>query len=133
MALAGLALVCLSGCGQASNTDNRLCCALEQPPNPAPAENRAAQKSAPAFDPGDVVLNDTPECAQALQRGYGLTTKELWVVLRDPAGVCPNAGVDEARIREIVGYYSKTPACRKHTPKELLNALDTGACGGDAG
>lgn len=74
---------------------------------------------------------ETPAC-QAGLKAKGLTASELWVMLHPPAGVCPNVGVTEARIREIVGFW-EAAGCKVHTPKDMLHALESGACGGDAG
>jgi hypothetical protein len=97
-------------------------------------KDAAAPARAPdVFDPDHVVINETPECSQALQVNFGLTNRELWVMTHDPVvGICPNAGVTEARIREIAALWDRAP-CHKHTPAEMLHALDTHACGGDAG
>lgn len=71
-------------------------------------------------------------CATGLiQRG--LKDTEVWLVLHEPAGVCPNAGVDEPRIREIIAKDWDAAGCKQFTKEQMLHALDTGACGGDAG
>lgn len=64
----------------------------------------------------------------------GLTSNELWVVMHDPvAGICPNLGVSEARIRDIIAKDWVAASCTHATRDAMLKALDTGACGGDAG
>ncbi len=63
----------------------------------------------------------------------GLKENELWVMLHDTAGICPNVGVSEARIREILTTDWDAASCTHATREQLLKALDAGACGGDAG
>ncbi len=55
------------------------------------------------------------------------------VMLHTPDGICPNVGVEEPRIREILAKDWEAAGCRVHTPKEMLKALESGACGGDGG
>ncbi|HVY91065.1 MAG TPA: hypothetical protein VG942_19505, partial [Hyphomonadaceae bacterium] len=108
----------LAACGQSTSA-----------PSPTPT----APKAADTFDPEHVVIAETPECVRTIQRDYGVSNPELWVMTHDPNGyVCPNAGVSEARIREIAGLWEKA-GCHKHTAAELLSALDKHQCGGDAG
>jgi hypothetical protein len=45
----------------------------------------------------------------------------------------PNVGVEEPRIREILAKDWEAAGCKVHTPKAMLKALESGACGGDAG
>lgn len=71
-------------------------------------------------------------CASGLA-ARGLTDNELSLVLKAPEGVCPNAGVDERRIREIIARDWDAAGCTQFTREEMLRALDSGACGGDAG
>ncbi len=63
----------------------------------------------------------------------GLKNNELWVMMHDTTGICPNAGVSEARIREILANDWDAAQCTHATKAQMLNALETGACGGDAG
>jgi len=63
----------------------------------------------------------------------GLSENELWLMMHDPAGICPNVGVSEARIREIIASDWDAAQCTHATKEQMLKALDTGACGGDAG
>lgn len=63
----------------------------------------------------------------------GLKENELWVMMHDTSGICPNAGVSEARIREIIANDWDAASCTHATKEQMLKALDTGACGGDAG
>ena len=63
----------------------------------------------------------------------GLKENELWVMLHDTTGICPNVGVSEARIREIIANHWDAASCTHAAKVQMLKALDTGACGGDAG
>jgi len=71
-------------------------------------------------------------CAEGLVR-RGLNENELWLVMHEPAGVCPNAGVDAPRIREIIAKDWEAAGCKQFTQQQMLQALESGACGGDAG
>jgi hypothetical protein len=87
----------------------------------------------PAYVATDMTPTDsTPQCRAGL-RAKGATEAELNIVLGPMAGVCPNTGVDEGRIREILMRDWIAAGCRQHTPIEVARALDSGACGGDAG
>jgi len=66
-------------------------------------------------------------------KARGLTDSELWVMLHTPAYACPNVGVDEARIRAIIANDWEQAGCTTSTKTEMLSALETGKCGGDAG
>lgn len=70
-------------------------------------------------------------CAGALTT-RGLKENELWVIMHDTSGICPNVGVSEARIREIIANDWDAAQCTHATKEQMLNALDAGACGGDA-
>jgi hypothetical protein len=87
-----------------------------------------------ALRDGDYTVNNPDETAacQAGLRARGLKDNEMWLMMHTPDGVCPNGGVGEKRIREIVGFW-RAAGCTKHTPAEMLHALESGACGGDAG
>ena len=79
----------------------------------------------------------------------GLKENELWVMMHDTSGICPNAfppacrGAGDAmwtrflphmiRIREIIANDWDAASCTHATKEQMLKALDTGACGGDAG
>lgn len=82
--------------------------------------------------PPGVDVQVAAACAAGLAQ-RGLKDTEVWLVMHEPAGVCPNAGVDEPRIREIIAKDWDAAGCKQFTKEQMLNALDTGACGGDAG
>ncbi len=87
------------------------------------------------FGPMLEIPSDTPEtptCMLGL-KVRGLTDNEMLVMLRPAAGICPKVGVDEARIREILAKDWEAAGCKAHTQVEMLHALESGACGGDAG
>ncbi|MBI1359716.1 MAG: hypothetical protein GC155_05460 [Alphaproteobacteria bacterium] len=92
---------------------------------PLAAAAAAAPELAPYPDP-----DETAAC-QAGLKAHGLTPNEMWVMMHPPEGICPNAGVREARIREIAGFW-EAAGCHKHSAAEILHALDSGACGGNA-
>jgi hypothetical protein len=73
-----------------------------------------------------------PACRRGLIE-KGLNELELEIMLGPMAGVCPNNGVSEGRIREILNTIWTQAGCRQHGPIEVAKALDSGACGGDAG
>ncbi len=98
----------------------------EAAPTPLPQASAAATELAPYPDP-----DETAEC-QAGLNARGVKPNEMWVMMHPPEGICPNVGVSEARIREIASFW-EAANCHKHTPAEILHALDSGACGGDAG
>jgi hypothetical protein len=72
------------------------------------------------------------QCAAGL-KARGLTDDELRIMLGPMAGVCPNVGIDETRIRRILSDIWTGAGCTQHTPAEVLKTLESGACGGDAG
>lgn len=77
-----------------------------------------------------------PQVAETCVTGLvarGLSEKEVWLVAREPDGVCPNLGIDEPRIREIIAKDWDAAGCKQFTKEQMLHALDSGACGGDAG
>lgn len=77
-----------------------------------------------------------PAVAEACVTGLvsrGLSENEVWLVAREPEGVCPNLGIDEPRIREIIAKDWEAAGCTQFTKEQMLHALDSGACGGDAG
>ena len=71
-------------------------------------------------------------CASGLA-ARGAKPNELWLLLREPDGACPNNGVDEARIREIIARDWDAAGCTQFIQDQMLHALNSGACGGDAG
>ncbi|MEQ1784964.1 MAG: hypothetical protein ABMA14_26765, partial [Hyphomonadaceae bacterium] len=71
-------------------------------------------------------------CAAGLV-ARGVSEPELWIVIGDPAGVCPNNGVTEQRLRKIIADDWAPASCTQFTKEQMLHALDTGACGGNAG
>lgn len=119
-------------------------CAKEDDPavaTTAPAQVAAAEPAAPATPPAlqaqitgaDMSPTDaTPGCRIGLQT-RGLNDAELDIILGPMAGVCPNTGVGEVRIREILDRHWTASGCLQHTPAEVLKTLESGACGGDAG
>jgi len=82
--------------------------------------------------PDGVDVQVAAACAAGLT-ARGLQQNELWLVMREPAGVCPNVGVEEPRIREIIAREWEAAGCKQFTKEQMLHALDSGACGGDAG
>jgi hypothetical protein len=104
------------------------------PPGISQADAQAAFGAGASVDGGEFALVNPDETAacQAGLRSRGLRANEMWVMMHTPDGICPNAGVDEARIREIVGFWAAS-GCSRRTPAEMLHALESGACGGDAG
>ena len=82
--------------------------------------------------PAGVDLQVAEACVAGLV-SRGLSEKEVWLVAREPEGVCPNLGIDEPRIREIIAKDWDAADCGHFTKEQMLHALDSGACGGDAG
>jgi hypothetical protein len=82
--------------------------------------------------PPGVDVQKWAACGTGL-KARGLTDSELWVMLHTPAYACPNVGVDEARIRAIIANDWEQAGCTTSTKAEMLRALETGKCGGDAG
>lgn len=66
-------------------------------------------------------------------KARGLKDNELWVMLHHWSEICPNAGVTETRIREILDKDWEAAGCTFATKTEMLKPLEAGACGGDAG
>ncbi len=71
-------------------------------------------------------------CAAGLV-ARGVSEPELWIVIGEPAGVCPNNGVSEQRLRKIIANDWGVASCTQFTQEQMLHALDSGACGGNAG
>jgi len=133
--VAGLAVLMLAACGPKEETD---CCAKAEAPKTAQAEPAAPVPSATAADPGGFVPPPAadPALASACTNGLkarGLASNELMLMAHTPDGICPNNGVTEARIREILDKDWEAAGCRQYSKAEMLKALTTGACGGDAG
>jgi hypothetical protein len=82
--------------------------------------------------PPGVDVQKWAACGSGL-KARGLSDSELWVMLHTPAYACPNVGVDEARIRAIIANDWEQAGCTTSTKAEMLSALETGKCGGDAG
>ena len=97
------------------------------------AQSPSANVSMDDYLPPDGV---DPQVAEACAAGLvsrGLKENELWLVMHEPAGVCPNVGVEEPRIREIISKDWDAAGCKQFTKEQMLHAIDSGACGGDAG
>ncbi len=82
--------------------------------------------------PAGVNVGAWATCGNGL-KSHGLKDNELWVMLHQAEGVCPNVGVSEIRIREIIANDWDAASCTHATKEAMLKALDTSACGGDAG
>lgn len=117
--IVGLSLIVLAGC---KDKQEAACCAKPEAPRVA------AQQAAPS----DIDLKVASACSAGLVT-RGLQEEELFVIMHEPAGVCPNMGVSEARIREIIAKDWDAAGCTQYTKEQMLNALNSGACGGDAG
>jgi len=101
-----------------------------EPTHVIPPQSTAAP---PPLATADMSPTDSmPACEKGL-RAKGLTEAELHIMLGPMAGVCPNNGVSEDRIREILTMIWTQAGCHQHGPIEVAKALDSGACGGDAG
>ena len=75
----------------------------------------------------------TAEACATGPASRGLKENEIWLMVQTPDGVCPNVGVDEPRIRAIIANDWEAAGCKQFTKEQMLHALDSGACGGDAG
>ena len=103
---------------------------VSEPTHVIPPQSTAAP---PSLATADMSLTDSmPACEKGL-KAKGLTEPELHIMLGPMAGVCPNNGVSEGRIREILTTIWTQAGCHQHGPIEVAKALDSGACGGDAG
>jgi hypothetical protein len=76
-------------------------------------------------------LHELRACEAGL-KARGLKPEELQIMLGIAEGMCPNLGVTEARIRQIADIW-EAAGCRQYTRQQVLHALNSGACGGDAG
>lgn len=90
---------------------------------------RSLADAPPLPDGVDVQVATT--CAAGLA-ARGVKETELWLVLGEPAGVCPNNGVTEQRLRSIIADDWAPAGCTQFSKDQMLHALETGACGGDA-
>jgi hypothetical protein len=116
---AGFSFLALAACGGQQSAD---CCAKLEAPKIA----------TPELAPPGVDLSLASACSAGLV-SRGLEEEELFLIMHEPAGVCPNMGVSEARIREIIAKDWDAAGCTQYTKDQMLHALNSGACGGDAG
>jgi len=84
------------------------------------------------YRPPDGVDVQVAEACAAGLTARGLKQNELWLVMHEPDGVCPNAGVEAPRIREIIAKDWEAAGCKQFTREQMLHALNSGACRGDA-
>jgi hypothetical protein len=145
--LLGSAAVALAACSPGEAPDEPVKVSSEAPavvapeafaPTPAPAGVIPPQSTdAPAQQPLPVLADMSPtDSMPACRSGLiakGLNEAELEIMLGPMAGVCPSMGVSEGRIREILNTIWTQAGCHQHGPIEVAKALDSGACGGDAG
>lgn len=118
MLIAIVAGGCVAACSQSTPAD----------PEPQQAASAPTQSRATSDSPQP----KWPACAAGL-KARGVKDNEIWVMMHEPDGVCPNMGVDEARIRAIISNDWEAAGCVQFTAQQMLHALDSGACGGDAG
>lgn len=98
--------------------------------SPAPAGKADDADDPNAGLPRSLILpagSTETEACQAGLKSHGLKDSELWVMMHEPAGICPGNGVTEARIRQILGFWTAS-GCTKHTPQEMSRAIDTHTC-----
>lgn len=82
--------------------------------------------------PPGVTEKQAADCAAGLI-ARGVKENELWLVLQEPDGICPNNGVSEERLRAIIANDWAPAGCLQFTNAQMLEAMDNGRCGGDAG
>jgi hypothetical protein len=82
--------------------------------------------------PAGVTPAQAADCVTGLA-ARGLKENEIWLMLQAPAVICPSNGVSETRIREVIANDWAPAGCMHFTNAQMLEALDTGACGGNAG
>jgi hypothetical protein len=82
--------------------------------------------------PAGVDLQVATTCATGLA-ARGLSEAELWLVLGAPGRVCPNDGVTERRLRDVIAKDWAPASCTQFTADQMLEAMNSGACGGNAG
>ena len=138
--LLGIAAVALAACSPGEAPDEPVKVSSEAPaaePSSAPSTNVIPPQSADQPAPLPALVDMSPtDSMPACRRGLiekGLSEAELDIMLGPMAGVCPNNGVSEGRIREILNTIWTPAGCHQHGPIEVAKALDSGACGGDAG
>ena len=137
--LLGVAAVALAACSPGEKPDEPVKVSSEAPvePETSQATNVIPPQSADQPAPQPVFTDMSPtDSMPACRRGLiekGLSEAELEIMLGPMAGVCPNNGVSEGRIREILDTIWTPAGCHQHGPIEVAKALDSGACGGDAG
>jgi hypothetical protein len=138
--LTGIAAVAVAACSPGEAPDEPVKVSSEAPaaetevPQPANViPPQSPDQPAPLPVLADMSPTDSmPACRRGLIE-KGLNEAELEIMLGPMAGVCPNMGVSEGRIREILNTIWTPAGCRQHGPIEVARALDSGACGGDAG
>jgi hypothetical protein len=137
----GIAAVALAACSPGEAPDEPVKVSSEAPAAEQPSSSRSTNvippqsPDQPAPLPAYVDMSPTdsmPACRRGLIE-KGLNEAELDIMLGPMAGVCPNNGVSEGRIREILNTIWTPAGCHQHGPIEVAKALDSGACGGDAG
>jgi hypothetical protein len=140
--LLSAAAIALAACSPGQTADEPVKVSSEAPaagqvPDSPQANVIPPQSSLPAQQPLPVLTDMSPtDSMPACRRGLigkGLNEAELEIMLGPMAGVCPNNGVSEGRIREILTTIWTQAGCHQHSPIEVAKALDSGACGGDAG
>ena len=97
------------------------------------AASAATPGSLDDYTPPEGVDAATAEACATGLASRGLKENEIWLMVQTPDGVCPNVGVDEPRIRAIIANDWEAAGCKQFTKEQMLHALDSGACGGDAG
>ena len=125
-----IAALMLAACGP---TDGSKPEPQSAPAAASPESAQAAPANPGVFIPPAAV---DPAIATACTNGLkarGLKENELWLMAHTPDGICPNNGVTEARIREILDKDWDAAGCRQYSKAEMLKTLNSGACGGDAG
>jgi hypothetical protein len=138
--LLGVMAVALAACSPGEAPDEPVKVSSEAPaerPSPSSPANVIPPQGADQTAPLPALVDMSPtDSMPACRRGLiekGLSEAELEIMLGPMAGVCPNNGVSEGRIREILNTIWTPAGCRQHGPIEVAKALDSGACGGDAG
>ena len=139
--LLGVAAIALAACSPGEAPDEPVRVSSEAPaaalPEAQPSTNVIPPQSTDAAPAPTTFADMSPtDSMPACRRGLiekGLNEAELEIMLGPMAGVCPNNGVSEGRIREILNTIWTPAGCHQHGPIEVAKALDSGACGGDAG